>query len=75
MVAVTRSTNSSNMTGTKDKFTNVIANLFLSADSLNLYIIPKVCIFSEKKVNKRLFFVLNVGHEEVKRLNLGHRHK
>ena len=27
---------------------------------------PTVCIFQEKEVNKMLFFIVNIGHEEVK---------
>ena len=67
-VGVTKSTQSLNILGIKDKIANVIANTFLCIESPSLCIIPTVCIYPQKRgeVNKMLLFVVNVGHEEVK---------
>ena len=53
--------------GTKDKIANVIDNPLLCIESPSIYIIPMVCIFSEKKeVSRMLVFVVSLGNDEVK---------
>ena len=57
---------SPNISEIKDKFPNVIANLLVCIQKPSSYMIPTVCLFPEKEVNKMLLFIINVGHEEVK---------
>ena len=65
LVVVAKNTNTSNTSGTKDKFENVIASQFLCIESPALDMLPTVCIFPVNRVNKLLLFIVNVGQEEV----------